>query len=187
MSSAYTSKRQWCFAQSNCSSLVLSPIDLSCWLTLPALPGNVWSSSRKCWRKTGSDECLRSRNRSWGCSAASSPRWALTHQHLYVVYSSFRIPADSTASRASGVCSDGREESWRRAGGDQREPGRLQPRRKDAPHSVVTEQESRSVHLGTLMLMGFLRFPDSFSSIAFTLCECSEIFPITLNLLQNLW
>lgn len=40
---------------------------------------NVWSSSRKCWRKTGKEDNLRSRNRSWGCSAVSNPRWASLH------------------------------------------------------------------------------------------------------------
>lgn len=45
--------------------------------------------------------------------------------------------------------SDRREEPRWRLGGNQRQPGRLQQRREDAPHSVLTEQEARYRHLDT--------------------------------------
>lgn len=35
---------------------------------------NVWNSNRKCWKKTGREDSLRSRNRSWGCWVVSNPR-----------------------------------------------------------------------------------------------------------------
>lgn len=155
--------------------------------TLPAPPENTWSTSRKCWRKTGSDGSLRSRNRGWGCSAASSPRWGSAHSAWH---SSVFHDADPTASCAVPtlvwcVRADGREESGWCAGGHQREPGRLQQRRKDAPHSVITDQESRSVHLGALMQTGFLSF--RFLSTATHLCcvnalKYSNKLLITFNL-----
>lgn len=78
--------------------------------TLPAPPENTWSSSRKCWRKTGSDDSLRSRNRGWGCSAASSPRWGSTHSAWH---SSVFHDADPTASCADArlVCAQTGEKS----------------------------------------------------------------------------
>lgn len=120
--------------------------------SLAALPENVWSNSRKCWRKTGNDDNSRNRNRSWGCSAVSSRRWS-SMLYMYVIVLFFIM-----LILFWRVCSDGRKESGWCVGGDQREPGRLQQGRKDAPHSVITDQESRSVDFRALMPTGFLWF-----------------------------
>lgn len=43
--------------------------------------------------------------------------------------------------------SDRRKEPWWCLGGNQRQPGWLQQRREDAPHSIITDQEARYLHL----------------------------------------
>lgn len=55
----------------------------------------------------------------------------------------------NTLSSLSSIVlySDRREEPRWCLGGNQRQPGWLQQRRKDAPHSIITEQEARYVHL----------------------------------------
>lgn len=167
---------------------MVSPIDLPCWLTLPALPENVWSSSRKCWRKTGSDECLRSRNRSWGCSAASSPRWALTHQHLRVGDSSLWIPLVRPHLVPLAFAQTGEKS---RDDALEAIKGNLDGFSRDAKmHPTPSSQSKKAGRFWRRSL----RFPDSFCSIAFTQCECSEIsqqvphhiYPVTESLVARI-
>lgn len=144
--------------------------------TLPAPPENTWSTSRKCWRKTGSDGSLRSRNRGWGCSAASSPRWGLTHSAWH---SSVFHDADPTASCADArlVCASRRERRvgmmrWRPSKGTwtaSAETQRCTPLRHHRPRKQVGSPQSSDAD-------GIPVISVSFYSDTFTLCECSEIF-----------